>query len=247
MNCTPRNLTPGRPASCLLLLLTLWLAAAPPLLCQDTPQALLVFYRPKHFYGYGNTPSVYLDGHQIARLDNGRYFSIRVEPGIYSIESNAKRSPLRVQLKKGAAAYLEMSIVQRTWSAAGVFVVAEQDYALPIIRKLKPLDKKWIFDERVDFDIETESQPAATAETQPTDAVESPNPAICVVRVNSEPEAADIELDGRFVGNTPTVLRLEPGDYTITVKKTGYDAWERTLTALAGNELRLFAELKKQE
>ena len=55
------------------------------------------------------------------------------------------------------------------------------------------------------------------------------------VGVVSNPAAADIEVDGGFVGNTPSTIDLSNGDHTITVSKTGYKPWERKLKASGGN------------
>jgi len=44
-----------------------------------------------------------------------------------------------------------------------------------------------------------------------------------VVEVTSVPGGADVDLDGKFVGNAPITLRLTPGDYAIVVKKKGYN------------------------
>jgi hypothetical protein len=55
------------------------------------------------------------------------------------------------------------------------------------------------------------------------------------VSVVSTPAAADIEVDGGFVGNTPSTIELAAGDHTVTVSKTGYRAWERKLKASGGN------------
>lgn len=65
------------------------------------------------------------------------------------------------------------------------------------------------------------------------------------VEVTSVPIGADVDLDGKFVGNTPTTLRLVPGDYTLVVKKAGYQPWTRTLTAIADNQAKISAELEK--
>jgi hypothetical protein len=65
--------------------------------------------------------------------------------------------------------------------------------------------------------------------------------------IESDPAGADVELDGKFVGNTPTTLHLKPGDYTVVVKKEGFQPWSRKVAALSANELRLAAELKKEQ
>ena len=58
----------------LLMLFFLTLLVVP--LCSAQELPLLVFYRPNRYYGNALAPSVYVDGNQIARLDNGRYFSL---------------------------------------------------------------------------------------------------------------------------------------------------------------------------
>jgi hypothetical protein len=63
--------------------------------------------------------------------------------------------------------------------------------------------------------------------------------------IASVPDAADIEVDGGFVGNTPSDLQLAQGEHTITVKKPGFKDWERKLKVNAGSSVRLNAELEK--
>jgi PEGA domain len=53
--------------------------------------------------------------------------------------------------------------------------------------------------------------------------------------VVSNPAGADIEVDGAFVGNTPSTIDITAGDHTITVSKNGYKNWERKLKASGGN------------
>ena len=65
------------------------------------------------------------------------------------------------------------------------------------------------------------------------------------VAITSTPAGADIEVNGKFVGNTPSSIELEPGDYTVTVKKDGYSGWQRTVK-ITGGSVNLVAELQKQ-
>ena len=63
------------------------------------------------------------------------------------------------------------------------------------------------------------------------------------ISVASTPDGADIEIDGSFVGNTPSVVELAPGDHVVIVKKAGYKPWERKLK-VSGGEIKLNAELE---
>ena len=42
------------------------------------------------------------------------------------------------------------------------------------------------------------------------------------ISVSSTPANADIEMDGSFVGNTPSVIDVTTGEHSVVVKKTGY-------------------------
>jgi len=86
--------------------------------------------------------------------------------------------------------------------------------------------------------------------TQPTtiaSSVPSPPSSVPVARISivSTPDGCDIELDGNFVGNTPSDLQLAEGDHTIAVKKSGFKDWQRTIKVSAGSNVRLNAELEK--
>jgi hypothetical protein len=63
---------------------------------------------------------------------------------------------------------------------------------------------------------------------------------VASLTVNSSERGADIEINGNFVGNTPTVLKLAPGQYAITVRK-GAQVWQRVLQATAGGSITLNA------
>lgn len=66
------------------------------------------------------------------------------------------------------------------------------------------------------------------------------------VAVGSTPIGADIEVDGAFVGSTPSTITVATGDHTITVKKTGFVPWERTIK-VSGGKIQISAELQASE
>ena len=91
---------------------------------------------------------------------------------------------------------------------------------------------------------------AAAKPAAPTPAVapaaDPPNKSAAAPRVSvaSTPDGADIEIDGSFVGSTPSVVELAPGEHVVIVKKSGYQPWERKLK-VSGGEIKLTAELEK--
>src|SRR6266852_2934537 len=79
--------------------------------------------------------------------------------------------------------------------------------------------------------------PVSTAATVPAAQVAK-------VAITSSPDSADIEIDGSFVGNTPSTTELVPGEHTISVKKSGFKAWERKVK-VGGGDIRINAEMEK--
>ena len=67
-------------------------------------------------------------------------------------------------------------------------------------------------------------------------------PAAASLTVESSVTGADIEVDGAFVGSTPSTVSVTTGQHTITVKKKGYTDWSRTMN-VSGSAVRLSAEL----
>jgi hypothetical protein len=55
------------------------------------------------------------------------------------------------------------------------------------------------------------------------------------VEISSDPSGADIEIDGSFVGSTPSSVGLAAGEHSLRVSKNGYKLWERTLKTSTGN------------
>ena len=80
-------------------------------------------------------------------------------------------------------------------------------------------------------------QPAQPVSATPVAAVPNPAPATAAqtqLQVTSTPDGADIEIDGGFVGNTPSTMGVAPGQHQLSVKKSGFKPWERKITVSSG-------------
>src|SRR5450755_3663281 len=88
-------------------------------------------------------------------------------------------------------------------------------------------------------------QPTASAPLQDLSASASSPGANGKLQVESNPPGADIEVDGSFVGNTPSDIQVTEGEHTVSVKKTGFKDWERKLKVSGGSSVHLSAELDK--
>src|SRR6266704_4063181 len=64
-------------------------------------KATVYVYRYKQFVGSALAPSVYCDDAELARMENGRYFSATVDPGKHSFLSNDKQSGVELDMNAG--------------------------------------------------------------------------------------------------------------------------------------------------
>ena len=65
------------------------------------------------------------------------------------------------------------------------------------------------------------------------------------VAISSNPPGADIEVDGSFLGSTPSSIQMSSGEHILAIKKPGYSSWEKKIKISEG-EISIAAELEKQ-
>jgi hypothetical protein len=100
--------------------------------------------------------------------------------------------------------------------------------------------------------LEAKSKQAANADLDKAISqlpTEAPKPVESVAKpqltITSKPSGAEIEIDGEFIGNTPTTVTARGGKVVIKVKTAGFQPWERTLTLNPGDKRTLNAEMVK--
>ena len=100
--------------------------------------------------------------------------------------------------------------------------------------------------------------PAATAPSTPVPATPTasarpaqvaPSELAEKVKCNftSTPAGAEITLDGKYVGSTPSEIELVTGTHAVVFSMPGFTQWKRELTVLPGSELTVNAILQKGE
>ena len=110
-----------------------------PIIAGDTTHSLVFVYRHKQFAGSGLEPSVYLDETQVARMDNGRYFVIKVQPGKHTIRSNDKQSGVEMEFVGGKTYYIKVEVVAGFMKGHGRLLMMQPEQATYEVKKLQPL------------------------------------------------------------------------------------------------------------
>ena len=64
-------------------------------------------------------------------------------------------------------------------------------------------------------------------------------------RFSSTPSGAEIKVDGRYVGSTPSLLSLGTGVHVVAISLPGFVLWTRELTVSRESDLTVYAVLQK--
>jgi len=87
---------------------------------------------------------------------------------------------------------------------------------------------------------------ASKATSEKTAESSSDQEAKGIVNLTSQPDKADVELNGNFIGQTPATLKLKEGKYEIKITKSGYKPWIKNIQILKDSNINLEAVLEKE-
>jgi len=105
-------------------------------------KATVYVYRYKQFVGSALSPSVWCDQTELARIENGRYFTVTLDPGKHTFSSNDKQSGIELDAKAGQEYFVRVEIASGMMKGHGrlTLVAPEQGGYELKSSKLKPLD-----------------------------------------------------------------------------------------------------------
>ncbi|HZW91926.1 MAG TPA: DUF2846 domain-containing protein [Candidatus Eremiobacteraceae bacterium] len=135
-------------------------------------KATVYIYRYKQFAGSALAPSVFCDEAELARAENGRYFTVRLDPGKHSFRSNDKQSGTELDMKAGQEYFLRVEIATGMWKGHGRLVLMSPEQGGYEINssKLKPLDSNKVINATL----------VSVDEVHPEAPTATPKPAVMV-------------------------------------------------------------------
>lgn len=134
-------------------------------------RATVYIYRPKKLVGAALEPSVFCDGVELGRMDNGRYIMLRLEPGTHRLHMTEKNKRVEETLKPGQVLYVRVRIEMGMWKGHGTLHLADEEDARKDLKDLKPLgadkvkDKTLIVPE-AEADAETQKRAGDSAQVR---------------------------------------------------------------------------------
>src|SRR5437868_4353503 len=107
-------------------------------------KAKVYFYRYKQYAGSALSPSVYCDEVELARMENGRYFTVKLDPGKHTFRSNDKQSGSELDVKAGQQYFLRVEIAAGMMKGHGRLILTDPEQGRYEVNssKMKPLDLK---------------------------------------------------------------------------------------------------------
>ena len=147
--------------------------------------------------------------------------------------------PIRYTVNKAAGGSHSVSTGVLTAGAAVLFWPAAPAFLL-IKGKDVTINKGVVFDAFTDADhvLKTGGTAVAGAKAQFAGAG-----GVASVAITSNVPGSDIEVDGAFIGSTPTTVSLTSGSHQISVRN-GNAVWQRNLQVNAGSTVSVNAQLE---
>ena len=101
------------------------------------PDATVYIYRPKKMAGRALEPSVFVDDTELARMDNGRYFAIRLKPGKHLVRMTDDKKGYAIDMGPGQTYYFRIGIEMGMWKGHGKITLDDAERAIKEIKKIK--------------------------------------------------------------------------------------------------------------
>ncbi|HZR55504.1 MAG TPA: DUF2846 domain-containing protein [Terriglobales bacterium] len=135
-------------------------------------KATVYVYRYKQFVGSALAPSVWCDETELAHMENGRYFTVKLDPGKHNFRSNDKQSGMELDIKPGEQYFVRLEIATGFMKGHGrlILVTPEQGTYELNSSKLKPLDSNKVINATL----------VSVNEAHPETLTATPKPALLV-------------------------------------------------------------------
>jgi len=202
-------------------------------------KAKVVFHygRPVPIKNCLEQTAVQIDGATVHQIFQWHVWQTEVAPGTHIFSDDSHRDKgLTASLAAGQTYYYELE-----WHKGFGFPKCENFWIKFEDMKPKEIGKVSAMLGKPGVD---ETAASLVAAATPAAAAEPPRNMNVTLSIRSTPEAADIVVDGSFVGNTPSAIDLATGEHTVIISKKGFEPWKRTIK-LAGGDIKVNAELEK--
>ena len=112
-------------------------ATEPPKTPTKERLATVFIYRPEKWFGYMQEPSVFVDDTELARMDNGRYFALKLPAGQHMVHMTDKKRSFVIDMGAGETYYFRIAIESSLTKQHGKLTLEDAETGRKEIKKLK--------------------------------------------------------------------------------------------------------------
>jgi hypothetical protein len=127
----------------------------------------IYFYRIKQFTGSALEPTVYCDEKELARMDNGRYFVVTLEPGKHTCRMGDKQTGFEIDMKPGEEYYAKITIEMGVFKGRGRLTLLAKEQGGFELKKVKLLGADKVKDRTLVTGYEGSEKKAETSANKP--------------------------------------------------------------------------------
>jgi Protein of unknown function (DUF2846) len=184
---------------------------------QDSVKATVFVYRYKQFVGAALAPSVYCDDVQLARMENGRYFTTTVEPGRHIFRSNDEQSGIVLLAAPGQQYFIRVDIAAGFMKGHGRLQLMDGQQGTYELTsdKLKPLEAgKVIAKDKVSVEVAHPQPPTQAVQVAPaaTPAASTLAPATRAQQTTAPPAPENVSITNAVSPTSMTSDSTSVGD-----------------------------------
>jgi hypothetical protein len=125
----------------------------------NAADAVVYIYRPSKMMGKALEPSVFVDDTELARMDNGRYFALKLRPGKHLIHMTDDKKGYAIDMGPGQTYYFRVGIEMGMMKGRGKITLDDADRAIAEIKKIKFIGQDKIKAPALVIDIPPQTKP----------------------------------------------------------------------------------------
>jgi len=103
----------------------------------STEEVTVFIYRPNKWPGRALEPAVFVDETELARMNNGRYFAIKLKPGKHIIRLTDDKKGYAIDMGPGQTYFFRIGMEMGMWKGHGKITLDDRERAVDEIKKIK--------------------------------------------------------------------------------------------------------------
>jgi hypothetical protein len=110
-------------------------------IASNAADATVYIYRPSKMMGKALEPSVFVDDIELARMDNGRYFALKLRPGKHIVHMTDDKKGYAIDMGPGQTYYFRVGVEMGMMKGHGKITLDDAERAVAEIKKIKFIGK----------------------------------------------------------------------------------------------------------